>query len=759
MTSSEGQKAFFDAIANYNRLSQTEIQAATGPEGEMIRTIYRRVERFESDNPRDRELLRNHFSQFIEQSQCCHAVCSCCASDSLPLGSEENLICRASEALEAALLAADSQTLLVALLRFQRAITEISLMYGNDKAESAVAKSLLELEPGKKVDPDYISQLLHSYLSDNDVTLQVLAGTAFAVESKGSPQAILSRPYDTSDDPISMVHFDDQKITASTPLPVSVEVLFEMIPVLATPSERLPKLLNRLAEKIQEMPELELEFGEYVIAVLADVPLAQGTMDVMLTDLRLVLLNDQDELQSVYLGMISSVNCDDDVITLDFKYFYPSLQLAVSSVDTDQLALFRHFLPRRTFPSDYGKPIFAIRAALMRHEESIEEPGSVNYYDDSLAALTQNACIQRLATPTEGDFNADYSRSPTYPAAIAVVVPDAWKDVSVAKYQKSIAFRAKGRFPAVTFANNGGFLLRSSQPCCGFFRWECKEEHDLFKFLAERSGAKERRPFVLDARPMSEAEMHRRLGGGTELERLYNCEKEFAGLRGVTYVQEIYTKVKGLATNSDADLARLVRTQHKLVIQRILKYSAWAGRHLAQGISGLVHCKDGWDRTAQLCSLAQLMTSHEARTIDGFARLVEKDWVAFGHQFHLRCAHGAIPGLLAQREMSPVFVQFLDCVHQLLRLYPTAFEFNDEFLKRLARETYSCRYFTFLFDSEKKRAENRLYGPYSQRQNVIRTENTPGTPTRCRVFPRRILRRFRIFTTSDSGICTVTDCF
>lgn len=32
----------------------------------------------------------------------------------------------------------------------------------------------------------------------------------------------------------------------------------------------------------------------------------------------------------------------------------------------------------------------------------------------------------------------------------------------------------------------------------------------------------------------------------------------------------------------------------------------------------LVHCSDGWDRTAQLCSLAQLMMDPYYRTIEGF---------------------------------------------------------------------------------------------------------------------------------------------
>ena len=47
----------------------------------------------------------------------------------------------------------------------------------------------------------------------------------------------------------------------------------------------------------------------------------------------------------------------------------------------------------------------------------------------------------------------------------------------------------------------------------------------------------------------------------------------------------------------------------------------------------MVHCSDGWDRTAQLTALAQLLLDPHYRTIAGFAALVEKEWCAFGHLF------------------------------------------------------------------------------------------------------------------------------
>lgn len=58
-------------------------------------------------------------------------------------------------------------------------------------------------------------------------------------------------------------------------------------------------------------------------------------------------------------------------------------------------------------------------------------------------------------------------------------------------------------------------------------------------------------------------------------------------------------------------------------------------------------------------------------------------------------------------ELSPVFHQFLDATYQLMHQYPTRFEFNERFLRRLLYHLYSCQYGTFLFDNEKERVDAR----------------------------------------------------
>ncbi len=94
----------------------------------------------------------------------------------------------------------------------------------------------------------------------------------------------------------------------------------------------------------------------------------------------------------------------------------------------------------------------------------------------------------------------------------------------------------------------------------------------------------------------------------------------------------------------------------------------------------LVHCSDGWDRTPQIVALAELMLDPYYRTIEGFQVLVEREWVSFGHKFADRCGQGQSGD--DPNERCPVFLQWIDCVHQLVQQFPCSFEFNLHYLVR-----------------------------------------------------------------------------
>ncbi|KCV72865.1 hypothetical protein H696_00438 [Fonticula alba] len=120
----------------------------------------------------------------------------------------------------------------------------------------------------------------------------------------------------------------------------------------------------------------------------------------------------------------------------------------------------------------------------------------------------------------------------------------------------------------------------------------------------------------------------------------------------------------------------------------------------------LVHCSDGWDRTSQLCALSMLLLDPEYRTIQGFARLVAKEWTGAGHKFAHRLGYA---NRTQSNERSPIFLQFLDSVHQLLVQFPAAFEFRIELLVFLADEALACRFGDFLFNCDRERHEHGVF--------------------------------------------------
>ena len=145
-------------------------------------------------------------------------------------------------------------------------------------------------------------------------------------------------------------------------------------------------------------------------------------------------------------------------------------------------------------------------------------------------------------------------------------------------------------------------------------------------------------------------------------------------------------------------------------VSSVLKGAASVAESILLGHPVLVHCRfqttinfphlpssDGWDRTAQLTSLSQLLLDPHYRTIEGFLLLIEKEWISFGHQFKHRL------GKLTHKETSPVFLQFLDCVTQMISQFPSEFEYSVGFLEVIAKCTYSGYFSTFRQDCESHR--------------------------------------------------------
>eukprot|EP01137_Pigoraptor_chileana_P031739 Opistho-2@20041 len=234
--------------------------------------------------------------------------------------------------------------------------------------------------------------------------------------------------------------------------------------------------------------------------------------------------------------------------------------------------------------------------------------------------------------------------------------------------------------------------------------------------------------YIVDARPFANALANQAKGGGYEnLDYYGNCRISFMGVHNIHAVRDSYLRVSELCQSRSDDanwLSALESTKWLQLLSVLMMAATEVVNHVdANDCSVLVHCSDGWDRTAQLTSLAELMLDPYYRTIKGFQVLVEKEWMSFGHRFADRMGHAVPPA--DPMERSPVFVQWLDSVHQVFLQHPCAFQFNERLLLMLADLAYTCLYGTFLCNSERERKVADLAERTSSIWSVLRT----GEPT------------------------------
>ncbi|KAH1121866.1 hypothetical protein J1N35_005026 [Gossypium stocksii] len=362
------------------------------------------------------------------------------------------------------------------------------------------------------------------------------------------------------------------------------------------------------------------------------------------------------------------------------------------------------------------------------------------------------------------DINFNYSLCQSYP--FALLVP---KSVSDDEIIQASNFRARSRVPAVSWCNpeTGAVLARSSQPLVGIMNTRSTADEKLVAALCAQliDGKDSRRKlYIADARPRKNALANGAMGGGSESSSNYfQSEIVFFGIDNIHAMRESFARFRdyldthgaassdgmssflrhggwtwggGNLSSMSASVSTLGDSGWLIHVQSVLAGSAWiAARVALESAAVLVHCSDGWDRTSQLVSLANLMLDPFYRTFTGFQALVEKDWLAFGHPFSDRVGMPSISGSSfelsrnpsstgsfsssplrqssgssqasnsshAQNNYSPIFLQWVDCVSQLLRIYPFAFEFSSNFLVDFLDCVLSCRFGNFLCNSEKER--------------------------------------------------------
>ncbi|XP_069817562.1 phosphatidylinositol-3,5-bisphosphate 3-phosphatase MTMR3 isoform X2 [Dendropsophus ebraccatus] len=349
------------------------------------------------------------------------------------------------------------------------------------------------------------------------------------------------------------------------------------------------------------------------------------------------------------------------------------------------------------------------------------------------------------------NINEKFRLCSSYPQEL--IVP-AW--ITDPELENVANFRSWKRIPAVVYRHqsNGAVIARCGQPEVSWWGWRNADDENLVQSIAKAcaidssrsspgkvangscsrshlngdvltdidfdsslsnvppsSESQPQKLLILDARSYAAAVANRAKGGGCECPEYYpNCEVVFMGMANIHSIRKSFQSLRLLCTQMPDPanwLSALEGTKWLQHLSMLLKSSLLVVHALDRDQRPvLVHCSDGWDRTPQIVALSKLLLDPYYRSIEGFQVLVETEWLDFGHKFADRCGHGENSEDLNER--CPVFLQWLDCVHQLQRQFPCSFEFNEAFLVKLVQHTYSCLFGTFLCNNAKERSEKHI---------------------------------------------------
>ena len=352
---------------------------------------------------------------------------------------------------------------------------------------------------------------------------------------------------------------------------------------------------------------------------------------------------------------------------------------------------------------------------------SVEEIAVLNYRPNAVHCLASqrsgwhvfdiNIEYERFGVPNKDwvycKLNEDYKMCPTYPRWLFVPSEATYEII-----KGSAKFRSQARLPALSYVYqpSGAAICRCSQPCVGLTnnRSEFDEKMISCIRMANRDG-RYNKLYIIDTRPKVNAMVNKAGGKGYEDVKNYSdvLYKNFP-IQNIHVMRDSLAKLRSTLECAISPSAHINGVEesgwltHIKIVINTAKFIAHAIS--VEKYSVLIHCSDGWDRTAQTSSLSQIILDPYYRTLNGFQILVEKEWLAFGHKFVDRCA------LLFRNpdEASPIFLQFLDCVFQLQNQFPTYFEFNECYLVDLYDMLTSGKFGTFLGNNERDRVRQKL---------------------------------------------------
>ncbi|CAG0913239.1 unnamed protein product [Notodromas monacha] len=483
-----------------------------------------------------------------------------------------------------------------------------------------------------------------------------------------------------------------------SPVPVSRSKFYVEDSPLAP--KILPKLHLLEGEKVMDTPTTNVTYvGPY------DEPISG---DLLITNYRLYFSSSEAArplLFDVPLGEIKKIEkCGKVGSRGDFSY---GIDIYCADMRNLRFACRRDYHSRRSvyetlqtyaFPKSHKMDVFAF-------------DNRERFISDGWEVFNVEREFHRMGLPnrqwTFTHLNESYKLCGTYPKVL--VVPSSTNDEELLAVA---SFRSRRRLPVLSWIDPDGqtTIIRCSQPLVGVQGKRSRLDEAYIQRIRDANDLCSRLT-IMDARPTVNAKANKALGGGYESEDCYqSADVFFLDIHNIHVMRESLRKVKDMVfpwIDESRYLAELAATSWLEHVKCVMSGAVRVVERVHSGrCSCIIHCSDGWDRTAQLTSLSMLLLDPYYRTLEGFQVLIEKEWLSFGHKFSQRIGHGDDKHADANR--SPVFLQWIDCIWQIMNQFPYAFEFNESLLIFILDHLYSCRFGTFLCNNEQEREDVHL---------------------------------------------------
>ncbi|EAL45583.1 myotubularin, putative [Entamoeba histolytica HM-1:IMSS-B] len=431
--------------------------------------------------------------------------------------------------------------------------------------------------------------------------------------------------------------------------------------------------------------------------------------EVIITSQRFVFVSNSCETkQNVYdipLGVLFSLSSSSGYITIELNPFYSALYNETICFQASKSVC-------DIIATEINDIRFGIRFGQESATAFIQNTESFvylfNFYKTNINHIGYDQ--ELYYNPNSKYFkvyqNDNYDLCDTYPKNL--IVPVKITDDII---KKCAEFRSKKRIPICTYFNQvtHGAIYRCSQPLVANSSYfigvikdsVSKEDQEFLSEIRTIGKNDDAILYIFDCRPVTNAYANRVNGGGYENTNAYKkTQLKFLNIPNIHTVVDCFIKMRNALFIRDTltplsyyrDTSEWLDLLFGLVSAIIDVVSL-----VQKGETILVHCSDGWDRTAQISSLCRLILSKGYRTTKGFCDLIYQEWISSGHQFQKRLHNKT-------NENSPIFLQFIEVTALFLRHSPQAFQFKEDLLVKIAEEATCPTTITFVRNCEKERS-------------------------------------------------------